>query len=162
MPWNKGIKGQIPWNKGIRTGISPANKGIPTSDEQKQKLSKALKGKPLSEAHKAKMKGRKSPNWKHGKSNTKEYISHMKRIWKMKRRQVHGSHTFGEWELLKKQYNYRCPSCGKNEPEIKLTEDHIIPTSKGGSNNIENIQPLCALCNSKKSTKIIYYINEEW
>ena len=66
-----------------------------------------------------------------------------------------GSFTFGEWELLKKQYGYCCPCCSKCEPEIKLEIDHIIPLSKGGSNYIENIQPLCGSCNSKKHDKMI-------
>ncbi len=65
-----------------------------------------------------------------------------------------GSFTIGEWELLKKQYGYRCPMCGKREPEIKLETDHIIPVCKGGSSYIENIQPLCKKCNSIKFTKI--------
>jgi 5-methylcytosine-specific restriction endonuclease McrA len=62
-----------------------------------------------------------------------------------------GHHSRGEWELCKAQYNWTCVLCGKKEPEIKLTKDHIIPVNKGGSNNIENIQPACQPCNSRKN-----------
>lgn len=84
-----------------------------------------------------------------------------KREYTRKRRNIQfdaeGSHTQGEWETLKKQYGYTCPSCHLKEPEIKLTEDHIIPLVKGGSDFIENIQPLCGSCNCKKHTKTIKY-----
>ncbi len=68
-----------------------------------------------------------------------------------------GFHSVGEWENLKAQYNWTCPSCKKIEPEIKLTRDHIIPVSRGGSDNIENIQPLCNPCNVLKRTSTIRY-----
>ena len=66
-----------------------------------------------------------------------------------------GSHTTGQWVALKKQFNHCCAMCGMQEPFIDqfypyLTEDHVIPLSKGGSNGIDNIQPLCHRCNSKK------------
>lgn len=68
-----------------------------------------------------------------------------------------GFHTIDEWRILKAQYNWTCPNCKKQEPEIVLTRDHIIPISKGGSSNIENIQPLCKSCNRHKYTAIIKY-----
>jgi hypothetical protein len=74
-----------------------------------------------------------------------------------RKNKAEGSHTFGEWELLKKQYNYTCPACNGKEPNIILSEDHIIPLSKDGSNYIENIQPLCRSCNCKKHTTIIKF-----
>lgn len=82
------------------------------------------------------------------------YYQHRHRLLK---KQIGGSHTLSEWETLKAQYNWTCVPCKRQEPEIKLTEDHIIPTSQGGSDNIENIQPLCRNCNSSKYTKIIRY-----
>lgn len=97
-------------------------------------------------------------NWKGGISNDKHYISWLKN--KRNRIPKIGNHTFGEWEILKAQYNWICPCCKKSEPEIKLTEDHIIPLSKGGSDNIENIQPLCRSCNSRKYNKVIKYNRE--
>jgi len=74
--------------------------------------------------------------------------------------QAGGSHTEQEWQELKALYDYICLSCGKQEPEIQLTRDHVIPLEKGGGDSIENIQPLCARCNSKKNNKHIDYRNK--
>ena len=59
-----------------------------------------------------------------------------------------------EWQQLCEKYDNRCLCCGKKK---KLTMDHIIPVSLGGSNGIDNIQPLCRECNSSKNIKIIDY-----
>ncbi len=53
------------------------------------------------------------------------------------------------WAVWKRD-NFTCKRCGARE---YLTIDHIIPKSKGGSNNIDNYQTLCKTCNSKKGIK---------
>ncbi len=68
-----------------------------------------------------------------------------------------GNFTDKEWQDLKKFYDYRCLCCNKSEPEIKVTVDHVIPVTLGGSNDVHNIQPLCLICNLSKGTKIIDY-----
>ena len=57
--------------------------------------------------------------------------------------------TLQEWLNLCERHDNCCARCKKPEP---LTVDHIQPVSKGGSNAIENIQPLCGSCNSSKGT----------
>lgn len=117
--------------------------------------------KPHSEASKAAIRGTRMNNpirnWKGGIYSNKAYVSWSKNKRNRLKRGAIGSHSFEEWELLKAQYNWTCPACNKKEPVIKLTEDHIIPLSKGGSDNIENIQPLCKSCNCRKHAKTIKY-----
>lgn len=59
-----------------------------------------------------------------------------------------------QWEEIKKSQDYCCAYCGKPEPEIELTRDHIIPVTKGGGLTKDNVQGLCKSCNSKKGNKI--------
>jgi 5-methylcytosine-specific restriction endonuclease McrA len=49
---------------------------------------------------------------------------------------------------------YQCQSCGKTSLETNLSIDHIIPLSRGGKNDISNLQTLCLTCNQSKTNKI--------
>lgn len=69
-----------------------------------------------------------------------------------KRKKAIGSFSLEEWNELKKKCNYKCLRCGKKK---KLTVDHIYPLSKGGTNYISNIQPLCLKCNAQKGAKVM-------
>lgn len=44
-----------------------------------------------------------------------------------------------------------CQYCGKKPPEVILHLDHIVPKSKGGSEDEENMITACADCNLGKS-----------
>lgn len=80
------------------------------------------------------------------------------RVYENKRRarknEGGGSFTVSEWRDVVNRQDGRCLACGK---KAKLTIDHVIPVSKGGSSDISNIQGLCGPCNSKKSDREIDY-----
>lgn len=101
------------------------------------------------------MLGRVYPNRNKTKNHT--YLVWLKNENGRRKRSAPGTHSFQQWLELKKLYKNTCPCCLRKEPEIKLTEDHIVPLSLGGSNGIENIQPLCKSCNSKKHTNSTKY-----
>jgi 5-methylcytosine-specific restriction endonuclease McrA len=66
-----------------------------------------------------------------------------------KRRKPVARYNYIFKELLHK-YNFKCVECGCKE---NLTIDHIKPVSKGGGDEISNLQIMCKSCNSKKGNK---------
>ena len=123
-------KGHKPWNTGTK-GLVTGGKGVlrPT------------------------ITGENHYNWKGGYKNKLAHV----RLRNHRRRCAIGSYSIDEWEALKFEYNLTCPACGKKEPVINLTIDHIKPLSKGGTNELSNIQPLCLSCNCRKNDKEIRY-----
>jgi hypothetical protein len=91
--------------------------------------------------------------------NWRKRNKHKARVYRHNRRariaKNGGEFTEEEWLNLCDKYNHTCLCCKTNS--VPVTLDHIIPVSKGGSNNIYNIQPLCLSCNDKKATQIIDY-----
>ena len=53
--------------------------------------------------------------------------------------------------LVYMRYNGCCCKCGSKK---NLQLDHIIPFSKGGSSEPDNLQLLCRECNLKKGDRI--------
>jgi hypothetical protein len=45
---------------------------------------------------------------------------------------------------------WACRHCGGTDD---LTLDHVVPRSRGGGDEIENLQTLCRPCNSRKGTR---------
>ena len=54
------------------------------------------------------------------------------------------------FDVLKRD-KFTCQYCGKSAPDVVLHIDHIVPVSKGGTNDIINLVTSCAECNLGKS-----------
>ena len=57
------------------------------------------------------------------------------------------------YKVLKRD-NFKCCACGASpakDPSVELHIDHIIPWSKGGETELDNLQVLCSKCNLGKS-----------
>jgi 5-methylcytosine-specific restriction endonuclease McrA len=77
-----------------------------------------------------------------------------KRNYEFRRLGNGGSHSQTEWDFLCIKHGNKCLCCGVEKP---LTRDHVIPRSRGGSNDITNIQPLCFECNTAKKDNTTDY-----
>lgn len=66
-------------------------------------------------------------------------------------RRLYGKPLYGEQEGY-------CPGCNEHEKFKNMDVDHIFPRSRGGTNDVENLQLLCRRCNSSKGDKTM----EEW
>lgn len=64
------------------------------------------------------------------------------------------SYTLAEWSALCVWFGDVCLAC---DIAGSLTVDHVRPLVLGGSNSIENLQPLCRSCNCIKNAKEIDY-----
>jgi len=61
----------------------------------------------------------------------------------------------GKWWTVLARDKWKCLSCGRSAREdgVLLEVDHIIPRSKGGSDDMSNLQTLCKKCNIGKSNR---------
>ena len=84
-----------------------------------------------------------------------EAVAASQNIRRTRKTQAGGSYTAAEFLALCDHYGNKCLCCGRDD--VRLTADHITPVAKGGTSNIDNIQPLCQPCNTRKNDKTIDY-----
>jgi hypothetical protein len=60
------------------------------------------------------------------------------------------THTDEQWWALVAEMGWRCVRCGTDVSTGALRKDHIVPIYRGGSDGIDNVQPLCVTCNCAK------------
>lgn len=60
------------------------------------------------------------------------------------------------WVVLARD-EFRCVYCGKSSIEdgVRLSADHIVARSKGGSDRLLNLVTACQSCNSAKGAKTL-------
>ena len=55
-------------------------------------------------------------------------------------------------EYVKRRDGFSCHYCGTKD---NLGVDHIIPRSKGGTSDLDNLVACCRTCNSRKNNRIL-------
>ena len=61
--------------------------------------------------------------------------------------------TILDWQALLKEHHHTCVYCGLQSES--LTQDHVVPLSKGGPHTKGNIVPACTPCNSSKHARSV-------
>ena len=87
--------------------------------------------------------------------NNTQRVRELERKYRARKREAEGNFLESEFQYLLYQYDYKCAMCGRDLSPKITHRDHIVPLSRGGSNDITNIQPLCETCNLSKHTKTI-------
>ena len=67
-----------------------------------------------------------------------------------------GTHTQADWAALVARFGGRCVRCGG--ASLPVEKDHIKPLYQGGSDAINNLQPLCARCNCSKGPETTNWV----
>jgi 5-methylcytosine-specific restriction endonuclease McrA len=83
-----------------------------------------------------------------------------KAVFLAKRRaaEIEGNFTSADWLNLMRLWDWECAYCGERLKRGTRSTDHIVPLSKGGRNDMDNIVPCCVCCNSSKNDKLL----SEW
>ncbi len=65
-----------------------------------------------------------------------------------------GRHTEAQWDVVLHLSQNMCLQCLRPATMTRLSKDHIVPITAGGSDDIMNLQPMCRDCNIQKGRGI--------
>lgn len=120
------------------------------------------------DAQKVTFIGDTNPHWKGGISLCNDHINERAKKWRLKnsdkialynrtnknkRKGAAGSHTNDDVAEIYDLQKGRCAYCNKKVRD-DYHIDHVVPVSKGGTNNKDNICISCPTCNLKKHAKL--------
>lgn len=89
------------------------------------------------------------------KENPDKARETMRRASQLRRATLKGSErtfTHDDWKEILKRFGGVCAYCQRKG---NMTQDHIVPASKGGGYTADNIIPACKSCNSTRSNMSI-------
>jgi 5-methylcytosine-specific restriction endonuclease McrA len=89
------------------------------------------------------------------KYQRKYYWGNVKKKRAEGRLRQRGHISLSQWETICDEYGNKCNHCGMQSDYTLLTIDHVRPISKGGTNDIGNLQPLCITCNQSKGNRFV-------
>lgn len=85
------------------------------------------------------------------KAKNKEKTNFLGRMYNWRKKNAEGRITLEQSRWLYSRHTL-CLYCNKNKPN---TIDHVVPLSKGGTNNLDNLLAVCVNCNSRKGDKFL-------
>ena len=56
---------------------------------------------------------------------------------------------------------YRCVYCGRADPDVELSVDHVEPRMRGGDNSAGNLVTACVECNRQKGGRAAWSYLED-
>jgi 5-methylcytosine-specific restriction protein A len=91
-----------------------------------------------------------------GCPNLQPCVDHERKPWESSRRRENLRNRSGSRQQKLRQFvlhrdEYRCHICGEQHLAAELVNDHVIPLSEGGADDIENMAACCIPCHDAKT-----------
>lgn len=62
--------------------------------------------------------------------------------------------SYGPPHIIYSDWHLNLYAINEAGQEVLMTKDHRYPRSKGGSDELDNLDPMCTVCNHKKADKV--------